>query len=63
MGEERRKAVGLGKKVDGFWLKVRRFSGRVAAKGRKCVRHMKKNGGHRWANEEKFVNLHSQTII
>ena len=33
VGEGRRKAVDLGTKVDGFWLKVRRFSGRVAAKG------------------------------
>ena len=35
VGEERRKAVGFGTKVDRFWLKVRRFSGCVAAKERK----------------------------
>ena len=33
VGEGRRKAVDLGTKVDGFRLKVRRFSGSVAAKG------------------------------
>ena len=33
VGEGRRKAVGFGTKVDGFRLKVRRFSGRVAVKG------------------------------
>ena len=33
VGEGRRKAVDLGTKVDGFWLKVRRFSWSVAAKG------------------------------
>ena len=42
VGEGRRKAVDLGMKVDGFRLKVRRFSGRVAAKGRKRERHTKK---------------------
>ena len=42
VGEGRRKAVDLGTKVDGFWLKVRRLSGRVAAKERKRERRTKK---------------------
>ena len=42
VGEGRRKAVDLGTKVDGFRLKVRRFSGRVVVKGRNRVRHTKK---------------------
>ena len=38
VGEGRRKAVDLGTKVDGFRLKVRRFSGFVAAKGRRTFK-------------------------
>ena len=36
--------------------------GECGGEGMKTRAGHEKNGGRRWANEEKFVNLHSQTI-